>query len=242
MNTPSPRIERISEDALLLRLGDGVDPALNRNVHRLVERLDAARIPGVRELAPAYASVLVRLDLATCLERASLDACLAQLLARLDPPAGNAGRSDEVPIPAATPFSIPVCYGGVHGPDLDAVAAHTGLSPAEVIERHGRADYQVAMLGFAPGFAYLLGLPDELRMPRRADPRLRVPPGSVAIGGIQTGIYPSQLPGGWNLIGRTPLRLFDPMREPPCLLAAGQAVRFRAIDTDEFARLEAETR
>lgn len=235
-----PRIERIAEDALLLRVGDGIDPAINREVHRLAACLTAARLAGVREVFPAYASVLLRLDPATCLDPVGFDACIGQLHALLDASGAAPGNAIEDPgsVPAAS--VIPVCYGGAHGPDLDAVALHTGLSPTEVIARHSAADYQVAMLGFAPGFTYLLGLPEALQVPRRADPRLRVPPGSVAIGGIQTGIYPAQLPGGWNLIGRTPLRLFDPARESPCLLAPGQAVRFRAIDDEEFARLEAE--
>ena len=130
-----------------------------------------------------------------------------------------------------------MCYGGEYGPDLEAVAVHAGLSPDAVVARHAAGDYSVAMLGFAPGFPYLLGLDPALHAPRRTDPRTRVPAGSVAIGGAQTGIYPRELPGGWNLIGRTPLPLFDPRREPPALLAAGDRVRFRAIDVDGFARL-----
>lgn len=132
---------------------------------------------------------------------------------------------------------IPVCYGGEYGPDLDALAEHARLSRDEVIGRHVAAGYTVAMLGFAPGFPYLLGLDPALHVPRRADPRTRVPAGSVAIGGAQTGIYPRELPGGWNLIGRTPLVLFDPDRDPPCLLAPGDRVRFCAISAEEFAAL-----
>ncbi|WIG55610.1 MAG: Allophanate hydrolase 2 subunit 1 [Rhodanobacteraceae bacterium] len=134
-------------------------------------------------------------------------------------------------------MAIPVCYGGDCGPDIDAIAEHAGLVRDEVIARHAAAEYTVAMLGFAPGFPYLLGLDAALHVPRRATPRTRVPAGSVAIGGAQTGIYPCELPGGWHLIGRTPLALFDPRRDPPCLLAPGDRVRFRAIDAGEFARL-----
>jgi biotin-dependent carboxylase-like uncharacterized protein len=130
---------------------------------------------------------------------------------------------------------IPVCYGGEYGPDLDGVAAHSGLSAAEVIARHERAEYLVHAIGFSPGFPYLGGLPPELATPRRTTPRLRVSPGSVAIGGGQTGVYPLETPGGWNLIGRTSLRLFDPWRKEPALLRAGDRVRFRAISADEFA-------
>lgn len=121
---------------------------------------------------------------------------------------------------------IPVRYGGVAGPDLDDVARHTGLSPDEVIARHSGADYIVFFLGFQPGFAYLGGLPEALATPRRAEPRLAVPAGSVAIGGSQTGIYPAAAPGGWHLIGRTALALFDPRRDPPTLLLPGDRVRF----------------
>ena len=130
---------------------------------------------------------------------------------------------------------VPVCYGGEFGPDLDDLARYARLSVDEVIARHCAPDYRVAMLGFAPGFPYLLGLDPALHAPRRATPRVRVPAGSVAIGGAQTGIYPSELPGGWLLIGRTPLTLFDPAREAPALLAPGQRLRFRAISADEIS-------
>ena len=129
---------------------------------------------------------------------------------------------------------VPVCYGGEFGCDLDAVASHAGIDAACAIARHCAGEYRVAMLGFAPGFPYLLGLDPTLHMPRRAQPRLRVPPGSVAIGGAQTGIYPRELPGGWHLIGRTPVSLFDVEARPPSLLAPGDRVRFRAIDAEEF--------
>ena len=132
---------------------------------------------------------------------------------------------------------IPVCYDGEFGPDLGEVAEHAKLAQAEVIALHTASEYHVAMLGFAPGFPYLLGLDARLHAPRRASPRTRVPAGSVAIGGAQTGIYPRELPGGWRLIGRTPLTLFDAQRDPPALLAPGQRVRFRAISAQEFAAL-----
>ena len=139
-------------------------------------------------------------------------------------------------------IAIPVCYGGDHGPDLGALAAHCGLSESEVMTRHAAAEYRVAMLGFAPGFAYLIGLDPTLRMPRRTNPRLHVARGSIGIGGAQTGIYPSELPGGWRLIGRTPLTLFDPLREPASAVAAGDRVRFRMIDAREFDALERQQR
>ena len=128
------------------------------------------------------------------------------------------------------------------GHTLDAVAAHARLCAEVVVARHAAAEYRVAMLGFAPGFSYLLGLDPALHVPRRAQPRLRVPAGSIAIGGMQTGIYPRELPGGWQLIGRTPLRLFDARLDPPTLFMPGDRVRFRAIDAREFDALLAQAR
>ena len=133
---------------------------------------------------------------------------------------------------------IPICYGGDFGPDLGVVAAQAKISPEDVIKRHSRAEYFVHLVGFAPGFAYLGGLPKELATPRRATPRTQVPAGALGIGGAQTGIYPMVTPGGWNLIGRTPLRMFRPEQNPPTLLLAGDRVKFRAISRAEFAKLE----
>lgn len=228
-------IERLSEDALLLHVGHGIDADTNARVHRLMAGLHAAQLPDVVELAPAYASLLVRLTPGRAFASDSFEAWLDRLrlvLHRIDTEASDACMT----LPT---LRVPVCYGGEYGPDLAAVAAHATLSTSEVIARHVAGDYRVAMLGFAPGFSYLLGLDPRLHVPRRANPRLRVAAGSVAIGGAQTGIYPSELPGGWNLIGRTPLRLFDPSRDPPCLAIAGQRLQFEAIDAARFAALEA---
>jgi inhibitor of KinA len=136
-------------------------------------------------------------------------------------------------------MEIPVCYGGTHGPDLDDVAARHGITPDEVVRLHTGANYRVYMLGFAPGFAYLGGLSEMIATPRRPEPRTAVPSGSVGIGGSQTGIYPMVLPGGWQLIGRTPLVLFDATRSSPTLLSVGDTVTFRAISPNEYAGLAA---
>lgn len=221
-------IEPMAEDAVLLRFGHGLDPGVNARVHAAAHALRAAKLPGILDIAPAYATLLLRFDPFVHAGRDELRHALSGAL-RAGDPAPAAGVWCEV--------EIPVCYGGEHGPDLDAVAAHAGLSRDEVVARHAGAGYTVAMLGFAPGFPYLLGLDPALHVPRRANPRTRVPSGSVAIGGAQTGIYPRELPGGWHLIGRTPRALFDPARNPPCLLAPGDRVRFRTITADEFARL-----
>jgi len=230
---PAPiQFEPIAEDALLLRFGERIDVTLNERVRAAVITLQR-QLPQL-EYVPAYASVLVRFD-PLAWHNANVSPHQA-----LERQVRIALGHDEAPVHASREQEIPVCYGGVHGPDLAGVAQHLHLPIDDVIARHADADYHVAMLGFAPGFPYLLGLDPTLAMPRRDDPRQRVPAGSVGIGGLQTGIYPDPLPGGWQLIGRTPLRLFDVNATPPSLLATGDRVRFRAIDDDEFRHLEAE--
>ena len=228
-------VETLAEDALLLRFGDDIDIATNARVHAAAKALRNAGNPGITDIAPAYATLLVRFDPLTWDSGRIREAIIET------PGPGFCQDDEQKPttlghdVPHVV--EIPVCYGGECGPDIDSVAEHAGLSREEVIARHTAAEYTVAMLGFAPGFPYLLGLDAALHAPRRAAPRTRVPAGSVAIGGAQTGIYPRGLPGGWHLIGRTPFKLFDPDREPPCLLAPGDRVRFCAIEADEFARL-----
>ena len=223
--------EPLAEDALLLRFGDAIDMATNTRVHAAANAIRAAHLPGIIDIAPAYATLLVRFDPEMVSGTIFPVDLLRNIVER------HYAENEIVPDTISPCVEIPVCYGGEYGPDLDAVAEHAQLSRGEVVARHAAAEYTVAMLGFAPGFPYLLGLDASLHVPRRATPRTRVPAGSVAIGGAQTGIYPRELPGGWRLIGRTPLVLFDPAREPPCLLAPGDRVHFRAIEADEFAQL-----
>ena len=234
---PGFSMEPVGETMLLLRFGERIDADLNARVHAAAETLRRVEMPGLLDVIPAYATLALHYDAAFWAGRNGEPAWrhLAGTLSAVfaTPPRGDASEGRVV--------EIPVCYGGAHGADLDAVAAHAGLGVDEVITRHTGADYRVAMLGFAPGFPYLLGLDPALHMPRRAQPRTRVPRGSVAIGGAQTGVYPSELPGGWQLIGRTPLTLFDAAREPPCLLVPGDRVRFRPIDASEFDALAAST-
>ena len=223
-------IEPLGEDALLLRLDRRIDPAVNARVHALAQRLQDARLPWLRELVPAYAS------LALCLDPGMpLDAAADAVRALLD---GDGPAQTGPAAPAAT-LEIPVCHAPAFAPDLDALAARAGLDRAGAIALHCAGEYRVAMTGFAPGFPYLLGLDPRLATPRLATPRPRVAAGSVAIGGAQTGIYPREGPGGWHLVGRTPAALFDPAREPPCLLAPGATVRFVAIDEARFHALAA---
>ncbi|MGA9335659.1 MAG: 5-oxoprolinase subunit PxpB [Rudaea sp.] len=230
-----PRIEPLGDCALLIRFGERIDENTNARALAACEALHAANLAGVHDVAPAYASVCVRYDPGAWIAGDDSRLPYARLAGHIAELVENVPRR-SVPVKPDT-LEIPVCYGGEFGPDLDAVAAHAGLSVQDVVARHCGADYRVAMLGFAPGFAYLLGLDRALHKPRRADPRKRVPAGSVAIGGEQTGIYPRESPGGWNLLGRTPLTLFDQTRDPPALLAPGCSVRFRAIDAAEFERL-----
>lgn len=228
-------VELLAEDALLLHFGDAIGIATSARVHAAAMALRNAHLPAVTDIAPAYTTLLVRFDPLAWDGGSAREAIIEAMGpgVRQDDEQKAAAPENDV----ARVVEIPVCYGGECGPDLDAVAEHAGLSRNDVIARHAAAEYTVAMLGFAPGFPYLLGLDPALQVPRRSTPRTRVPAGSVAIGGAQTGIYPRELPGGWHLIGRTPFVLFDPAREPPCLLAPGDRVRFRAIGAGEFARL-----
>ncbi|HEY1137640.1 MAG TPA: 5-oxoprolinase subunit PxpB [Xanthomonadaceae bacterium] len=227
------RRERLADDALLLHFGADtppIDDDTNARVHRAVLRIREVQPAWLRDLVPAYASLAVFFD------PDAIDALAVEhwLDAQL------ADDSIATDIGASRCIEIPVVYGGDFGEDLDSAALELGLPSAMLAERHAAATYTVAMIGFAPGFPYLSGLDPALALPRLATPRTRVPAGSVAIGGAQTGLYPRESPGGWRLIGRTPLRLFDPTRASPSLLAPGDRVRFVVIDAREFARLEAD--
>ena len=225
-----PRIEALADDAWRVVLGEPTAPddALVQRVHALASRLRADAPGWLRDLVPTWASLAVFFDP----DAVAPDAVLAWLRERC-----AAGADDTSPTPTRL-VEVPVCYGGAHGADLDAAAAELGLTAEALIARHAGAVYTVGMLGFAPGFPYLAGLDPALALPRLATPRTRVPAGSVAIGGAQTGIYPRESPGGWRLLGRTPLRLFDPARAEPSLLAPGDRVRFVPIDAAAFAAME----
>lgn len=238
-SSPAFAIELLGEDALLLRVADTIPPDANRSVHALAAAIQAKRPPWLRELVPAYATLALQVDV-DVLDGAACGDPLAHARRWLEVQAF--GPAPGARADAAPALDIPVCYGGEYGPDLDALAAHAGLSAREVIERHAAARYTVAMLGFAPGFPYLLGLDAALAMPRLDTPRTRVPAGSVGIGGAQAGIYPREGSGGWRLIGRTPLALFDATRSPSSLLQPGQTVRFVAIDAAGFGQLAASSR
>jgi KipI family sensor histidine kinase inhibitor len=210
--SPPPRLHLLGDAALLCELPAPATLVQQQRIWALATQ--AQRWPGVGEVLPGMNNLTLTFD-PTAVD---LDALTAQVLAVWPKLSASAieGRLVE----------IPVAYGGEHGPDLGDVAAHTGLTPAEVVRRHSAGEYVVYLLGFLPGFAFMGGLAPELATPRRAEPRTAVPARSVGIGGEQTGIYPLVSPGGWQLIGRTSLEMFDPTAESPTLLRPGDRVRF----------------
>jgi KipI family sensor histidine kinase inhibitor len=227
-----PAIEPLGDRALVVRFADRIDAATNARVHAAAERLRALSLAGVVDIVPAYASLTVHYAPAAWAHAG--EAAWRRLADQLRAQLGDV--ADPGDDPARAPIELVVRYGGDDGPDLVPLADALGLEPEDVIARHCEPTYRVAMLGFAPGFAYLLGLDPSLHAPRRAAPRTRVPAGSVAIGGAQTGVYPRELPGGWHLVGRTTRTLFDPARAEPALLAPGDRVRFVAAGAATSAR------
>lgn len=213
-------IHSFGERALLVEL-DGSGAA-----QVLADGLQSRPIAGVGEVVPGLRSVLVELQSGA--DAGSVTVAIDQRLTSV---------ADATLPRAARVRTIPVVYGGEHGPDLDDVAERAGLTSAQVVARHVAAEHRVLFLGFAPGFAYLGGLPEELDVPRLAAPRTRTPAGAVAVANGMTGIYPAPLPGGWRVIGRTPISLFDPRRDPPAYLAPGDAVRFEPAPAERWEEL-----
>jgi inhibitor of KinA len=231
----------LGDCALIVRLRDRIADAPEETldaVLRAFQQLQSAAIPGVIELAPAYTSVAVFFDPLVAVKAANTpDKIFDWLATNIRAAVTRVRKSGRTARSRSKAVEIPVCYDPEFAPDIDDVARRANISPDEVIHCHSAAEYHVACIGFVPGFPFLAGLPKNLATPRRSVPRTQIPVGSVGIGGAQTGIYPLRSPGGWNLIGRTPLRLFDPERNPPALLRAGERVRFRRITRDEFESL-----
>jgi inhibitor of KinA len=229
------RIEPLGDSALIVRVADDFarDPEAGLNaVLAALRFLEAAAIPGVIELAPAYTTIGVFFDptrVDAVAGSSPFDVLQTRIQSILDASAFESESEIETPV-----IEIPVCYDREFGPDIDDVARVANLAPAEVVNRHASASYRVACVGFIAAFPFLSGLPSELATPRRTVPRKEVPAGSVGIGGAQTGIYPRKSPGGWNLIGRTPLHLFDVQRHPPTIFRAGDRVCFLQISREEF--------
>jgi inhibitor of KinA len=223
------KLEPLGDTAVVATLGTGIDPGTLASVRSYSEALVAAGLKGVTDVVPAYATVTVFYDASRFAE--SPGGAYGEVCEMMKALGGRA--SAAAGSPEARRVDIPVCYGGEFGPDLPALAQHCGLAAAEVATLHAGAEYLVHAIGFTPGFAYLGGLPEKLSTPRRPTPRSHVPAGSVAIGGSQTGVYPVASPGGWQIIGRTPVALFRPSRDPAAVLRIGDRVRFRAITEAE---------
>ena len=226
-------IQAQGDRCLIVVLGDRIDPQLNRRAHAIAENLLGAALAGVLDVVPAFSTVAVHYR-PEAVQRAdgeapwrALETRIAQIVERSSAGSPAQGRLVE----------IPVCYDADFGPDTAQVAAHCGLATDAIGQAHAATEHFVYMLGFAPGQPYIGGLDRRLDIPRRATPRVRVPQGSVAIAHGMTAIYSLETPGGWSLIGRTPLQLFMPQSDPPCLLRAGDRVRFLPVGRTEFNRL-----
>ncbi len=226
---PEPRFRSVGDRALLVEYGEGIDPECNRKVRTMASLCQSQDIPGVIEVVPAYRSFQLIFD-PFAADPASLEASIRSLEARLD----------AVEAPPSRIVKIPVCYGDEFGPDLAYVAEHNALNLDEVIDLHSQAEYLIYMLGFTPGFPFLGGLDKRLHTPRRETPRSEVPKGSVAIANGQTGIYPLSSPGGWQLIGRTPLTLFQPQKDQPISYNPGDRLVFTPISKEEYLLIEKE--
>lgn len=224
----------LGDSAIELRFGDSINSAVHTKIRSFARLLENNPFPGLLEWVPAYTTLTIFYDPWLVSQGGTFDpyARVLEHLQTLD-----SGASSAEPVEARQ-LEIPVCYGEVYGPDLETVAQHTGLAPEEVIRLHTTPEYLVYMIGFAPGFPYLGGLDERLRTPRKDTPRLKIPAGAVGIAGAQTGIYPLETPGGWQLIGRTPLQLFRPDAEPPSLLQAGDRIRFVSISPAAFQELQ----
>jgi len=242
MNLNEVELLPFGETAVLIEFGRGIDPETHRKVKALTNYLDRQPFPGLIEYVSAFSSVTISYDpvKVRCFQRShgwpetasyqTVTALLEEIIAKLEQ-----GREEQ-----PRQVRVPVCYGSEFGPDLAFVAEHNGCTEQEVIDIHSGGQYLVYMLGFAPGFPYLGGMSEKIAAPRRQTPRMEIPAGSVGIAGLQTGVYPIATPGGWQLIGRTPLDLFCPDKQPPTLLQAGDLITFYPISPAEYAQHKGE--
>ncbi len=225
----TPKFRLAGDRGLLVEYGEGIDLGVNRKVRSAALALEAETPAGILEVIPTYRALLIVYDPMQT-DPEGLKAVLLAL----------EGRFDEGLIPPPRVVEIPVCYGGDFGPDIGFVADAHGLDVQQVVKIHSEREYPIYMIGFTPGFPFLGGLAETLHTPRLETPRTHVPEGSVGIANAQTGVYPVASPGGWRLIGRTPLRLFAPERANPFRYAAGDRIRFVPVSEDEFARIAAQ--
>ena len=223
------KILTAGDSSILIQFGNAIDPDINARIAATVQLMKEQHIEGVVDIIPAFCSLLINYDPRVI----SYDEMKTRMEKILSVEIAAGARKKKV-------FEIPVCYGGEFGPDLATIAEHAGLSEQEVIDIHTSTDYLIYMLGFLPGFTYLGGLDERIHTPRLANPRIRIPAGSVGIGGSQTGIYPMDSPGGWQLMGLTPVKTYDPDREVPILVEAGDYIRFVPIDRAQYDRIKEE--
>jgi inhibitor of KinA len=216
------RIVPAGDSAWLVELPERIDPAVNGRAIEIAGAVERADLP-VTDVVVGYRSVMVYVD--------PLASRADEVPAALERIAGSPSRAGHAP---GGQLDVPVCYEEAYAPDLGEVAAFAGCTADEVIARHLAAEYRVYVVGFVPGFAYMASVDPRIAAPRRASPRVKVPAGSVGIANAQTGIYPASTPGGWNLVGRCPVKPFDPSRAAPFLFRAGDRVRFRRISADEY--------
>ena len=214
------------DTSLSVEFGDVINEAINHDIRAYKIALEKAGNPGIVETVPTYRSLMVHYD-PSVIPYAQIRMKLEQLLDEMG----------EIEIPPSPVLEIPVLYGGEMGPDLPFVAENAGMSEEEVVKIHSSAEYLIYMLGFTPGFTYLGGMSEKIAAPRLKAPRVKIPAGSVGIAGTQTGVYPIDSPGGWQLIGRTPVKMYDPERETPILPEAGQYIQFFPVTQEEYDRI-----
>ena len=224
-----PTISPVGDCAISIDFGQVIDPKINRHIRQTIERIQELKLDGITELVPTYCALLIQYD---AMLYSYSDIC--NLMEPLLEPSATDDANERV-----TVIEIPTVYGGEFGPDLGFVASHNNLSEDEVVAIHSGTDYLVYMLGFIPGFTYLGGMDPRIATPRLSSPRTLIPAGSVGIAGEQTGTYPSDSPGGWQIIGRTPVTMYDMSKEQAALLSAGDYVRYVPIDEAEYNRIKA---
>lgn len=212
--------------SLVMEFGNTISKDINSKIRNMMNSIEENPIKGIEELIPTYRSIQIMYN--------PLEVEFEDLVSKLRSLEESLGGSSEESFRIV---EIPTLYGGEYGPDIGFVASHNNISQEEVIQIHTSTDYLVYMLGFTPGFTYLGGMSEKIFTPRLKTPRTKIPAGSVGIAGEQTGMYPSETPGGWQLIGRTPVKLYDPSKEPPVLLNAGDYVRYVSINKEEYNRI-----
>lgn len=221
------KILTAGDSSLLIEFGKEISPEINKRISATVQLMKEQHIEGVVDVIPAFASLLINYDPRVI----AYDKLVKRMKHLLKMDAKVETGKKRI-------FEIPVCYGGEFGPDLENIAKHANLTEQEVIDIHSSRDYLIYMLGFLPGFCYLGGLDERIYTPRLVNPRIKIEAGSVGIGGSQTGIYPLESPGGWQLMGKTPVKTYDPERETPIMVEAGNYIRFIPVDRAEYDRIK----